>query len=77
MVIGYNVETLSELVAKGAQQMLLKLKEKQEEGRSGWDDQTNYRGMWQQLELHASRRDWIDVANFALFLWNLEKQNKD
>lgn len=69
----YN--TLPQAVEAFAITMLEKLKKKQQSRWRGWNDS----GLaWpcdcrRRLREHLSRGDPIDVANFAMFLWNLSE----
>lgn len=54
-----------------AKEMLCKLNNKYEEGWDGWDDkkQCDTAEFIERLKDHVDSRDWVDVANFAMFLW--------
>ena len=57
-------------------EMGAKLKAKREEGRGGWrdPDQCSIAHLENLLIAHVPKRDWIDVANFCMMLWNREKE---
>lgn len=68
------------LVERFAAEMLRKLKKKQRGGWSGWNALYNKEDFERRLMLHALRGvhgetgQWVDVANFAAFLDNIERQ---
>ena len=68
---------LCELVDAFASEMKNKLMDKRAEGQEGWRVSA-YRGeLHQNFRIHATGDmngfvDFIDVANFAAFLWNLD-----
>lgn len=41
-------------------------------GWTGWGSKKHHKGFIRRLLSNAERRDWVDVANLAMFLWNLE-----
>lgn len=43
------------------------------EGFHGWDDSKCYHPMIDALNKSVEKMNWVDVANFALFLWNLDE----
>ena len=53
-----------------------KLIQKLNEGYHGWDDPTSKEGLIRILKKNMERSDWVDVANIAMFLWNLEQKEK-
>jgi len=61
-------------VSNLAQAMRQKLKEKRLEGRYGWADQdVCSTGMLRRmLRSHSKKRDMVDVANFAMMIYNRE-----
>lgn len=63
---------LRALVELGADAMEAKLIEKLRASWCGWDDPENADMLKRQLCQNILEGDWIDVANLALFLWNLE-----
>ncbi len=51
--------------------MLSKLRRKAVEGKSGWDDPDwTKEQILEALKEHVEKGDMVDVANFAMFLWN-------
>jgi len=63
---------LSKTVMVFALQMLDKLNMKQSRGWHGWGDKTLKGQFKKDLLKHVEKGDWVDVANYAMFLWNLE-----
>ena len=53
--------------------MLKKMFKKGRQGHSGWDRKENAGYMQRQLTEHAKKGDYLDCANIAMFLWNLEQ----
>ena len=68
-------QALNALVDEFAKAMKRKLRAKLFSGRSCWDDVKNAEGIRAALLEHAARGvgQWIDVANFAAMLWNMEQ----
>lgn len=68
-------QALNALVDEFAKAMKRKLRAKLFSGRSGWDDVKNAEGIRAALLEHALRGEtqWVDVANFAAMLWNMEQ----
>ena len=64
---------LDAMVDDFAHHMKLKLTKKFLEGKTGWDDPDwTEEQIMQALKSHVEKEngDMIDVANFAMFLWN-------
>lgn len=70
-------EALDVLLEKGADEMGARLYDKVEMGWSGWDLPENKELLKQKLLENYREEDWIDVANLALFLWNLEPTEEE
>lgn len=70
-----ELDALDALVDSFATEMKSKLRWKVMQGRHGWDDATNRDGIKNALLEHATRDSgqWVDVANFAAMLWNMEQ----
>jgi hypothetical protein len=66
-------------VSNLAQAMRAKLKQKRLEGYSGWHDpyQCTIKRLKLMLRGHLRRGDMIDVANFAMMIYNREHCMKD
>jgi hypothetical protein len=75
---------LDALVDAFARKMKLKLKQKADEGRYGWDDPEEAAFLEESLYVHVHRaigdadrgkpsdpRQYVDCANIAAMLWNL------
>lgn len=80
--------TPEELVEQGALDSLVdnfqcemksRLREKLEEGRSGWEDGSAMpRGrLHNALEDAADAERWVDVANLSAILWNLAQPSPE
>jgi len=64
---------LDALIDTFAQEMKRKLHQKFQEGHRGWDT-PRYKSFFKsELRKHIEKEDWIDVANFAAFLWNIQE----
>lgn len=48
-----------------------RLDEKEQEGFDGWAEREWRRSMRGRIETKIKQGRWVDVANFAMFLWNL------
>jgi len=62
-------------VSNMAQAMRKKLKQKRLEGYSGWhdSDQCTVKRLKLMLHSHLKRGDMVDVANFAMMIYNRER----
>lgn len=69
-----ELQALDALVNKFAEAMKKRLREKYYEGRRDWDDPRYAIGMMDALEAHATDGKWVDAANFAAMLWNMEQK---
>lgn len=67
------MHTLSHAVFDFAWAMLDKLWYKYNQGYRGWEDLTDH-DLDERLKHHIEKRDWIDVANFCLFAWLIQKK---
>lgn len=68
-------KALTALVDEFAAEMKLKLLAKRREGNWGWDNPENRDKIEHGLFAHLKRPgQWIDVANYAAFLWNIDRQ---
>lgn len=56
--------------------MYNKLMDKYRQGYSGWDNPDCERGLLDILRNNIVDEDWVDVANIAMFLWNLQNMKK-
>jgi len=58
--------------------MLEKLHDKRNEGRGGWHDQyeCTMKDLKQMLKEHIKKGDMVDIANFAMMIWNREQMDK-
>lgn len=62
---------LDALINNFTKELKLKLIEKRNEGKSGWDDpEWSEENIRHQLIEHIAKGDMLDVAAFAMFLWN-------
>jgi hypothetical protein len=65
---------LRKLVRDFSAEMREKLLAKADRGWRGWNA-TYYREIFRSLLVeHVSKGDWVDVANFAAFLWYLDQR---
>jgi hypothetical protein len=69
---GYD-EELHAAVNLFAIEMKDRLFEKAQEGREGWDCESDREFFKEMIGKCAAKGNWIDVANFSLFLWYLDK----
>jgi hypothetical protein len=71
-------KALDALVAAFASDIVRKLTRKALEGKSGWDDPDwTTEQIEQALRDHVDKGDPVDVANFAMFLWNRQPHTED
>ena len=54
-----------------AAEMKRKMRAKERQGYIGWDRPYLEEGLRRALHMHLDKGDPIDVANFAMMLWNL------
>lgn len=52
---------------------LKKVHQKTDDGAHGWNDLDYKESMKEELQKNVDKGDWLDVANFAVFLWNLKR----
>lgn len=59
-------------VIRFAQEMEIKLGIKLAQGRSGWNkpDEVSIRELQKMLREHVDKGDPVDIANFAMMIWN-------
>ena len=65
--------SLKQAVDAFAAEMLEKLRQKKIDGWRGWCDAGNVPGLRRALVAHVATGDPIDVANYCMFLWNLNQ----
>ena len=68
-------ERLLSVIGEFATKMFGKLVGKAAEGYRGWDRPANRDMLLRQIREHVERSDWVDVANLAAMLWNLEQNS--
>jgi len=68
--------SLAKLNEKFRDAMLKRLLEKLEHGWEGWENKKEMKrfggGLTERIIRNALEGDWVDVANLAMFAWNLE-----
>jgi hypothetical protein len=69
-----EAEAIGELVRSFAIQMVEKLLKKHVEGKRGWNDPGRYDYILDALYGAADRGEWLNVANYAAMLWNLDNK---
>lgn len=52
--------------------MYSKLRKKYREGYGGWDNPSCRDNVLKKLRKNIEDKDWVDVANCAMFLWNID-----
>ncbi len=69
-----DLVALNELTHTFSYRMFEKLRIKHELGVRGWNDLACREGILAALKEHVERGDgqWVDVANLAMMLWNME-----
>jgi hypothetical protein len=72
--LGAERKALDALVDAFAAEMRAKLQEQRRRCWYGWDDPANRDIIRARLAEHLAKpgSQWVDVANFAAMLWNLE-----
>lgn len=73
-----DIEKINRAIDQFAEAMKEKMEEKYYEGYTGWDDITGVEGVIvQKLKDHTRRGNgqWVDVANFAMMLWNASRNS--
>lgn len=62
---------LTSLVERFSEEMKFKLGQKLNQGRSGWDkEEWSKSDILKALREHLDKGNMVDVANYAMFLWN-------
>jgi hypothetical protein len=72
-----DVKRLFELVDGFLVKMLTKLLEKHKEGYRGWENSDNKVEFEKRLFNHALNGDMVDAANFAAFIWNIDRGEEE
>lgn len=64
-----------EAVLRFAEAMRDKLKRKRKQGRGGWDNPAEcpIETLERMLAEHVAKGDPVDIANFAMMIWNRKK----
>jgi len=66
---------LLEVIAQFQLEMYYKLERKEAQGETGWDNAAWKDACRKCLQEHVdkavTREDWVDVANFSMFMWYL------
>lgn len=71
-----EAEAIDDMVRAFSEEVRLKLQEKRNLGRRGWDHESwTPEQIKQALFDHVEKGDMRDVAAFAMFLWNREAQS--
>lgn len=66
---------LEKAVDKFVKEMKSKLRSKMRCGYSGWDDGYNKKMLEEKIKHNLLNKDYVDVANLAMMLWNLDKKH--
>jgi len=75
-----EVRELNKAVTVFSKEMKTKLQAKRGEGWYGWDCPAYKLNMIHKLQQHVTRlvlgdvSQAVDIANFAMFLWNIDRQ---
>lgn len=67
-----GMQALEKLVKVFGKEMVRKLRQKMWEGRGGWDDPKIREFLKASLKEHIEKGDMVDVANIAMFIWNID-----
>ncbi len=75
-----EIDRINDVVDQFAMAMKERLAEKVREGRTGWSDKSSSDEIYNAMLAHAASTHLahereIDVANFAMMLWNLRTQS--
>ena len=78
-MIGRNITTITggfdadeTGVDRFTEAMRRKLTKKRKEGRGGWNNDCRIELLLAMLHEHAIKGDMVDIANFAMMIWNRE-----
>ena len=71
------LRALERCVEVFSEDMLYKLKNKFLQGYDGWDDPNTLDFLKESLKSHMDKGDMVDVANLAMFIWNIENGAKE
>ncbi len=74
-----KTKALEKVLELFSQDMKARLDEKEKVGWKGWNrnSENNRIHLLIRLMENTRKRQWIDVANLAMFLWNLERCNEE
>ena len=71
-------EALASLMNVFSETMFKKILMKRQQGYHAWDKKTPdmIELLKTRLQENLNRGDWVDVANLAMFLWNMQQSDK-
>jgi|GEM_PF-1970417 len=67
-------ESLATTMHEFCGEMFLDVLRAEKDGKEGWDDPQQRDFLMHELHVHAEQGKWVGVANFAAFLWNLDRE---
>lgn len=67
-------EALGYLMDVFTSKMVDRLMDGVSKGKTGWDDPGYFENLQQQLLENIKSSDWVDVANIAMMIWNIEQK---
>lgn len=71
-----ELEKIDWAVDDFADEMKKKMKQKLKEGYKGWDDIKNKSILSKKLKEHIEKGDMVDVANYCMMIWFMDKELK-
>ena len=69
-----QLEAIGALMNSFTDAMFHKLTDKVISGYKGWDNPNILETLKSKLADNINDQDWVDVANIAMFLWNLKQK---
>ena len=69
-----NSKKLEKTVDDFVKEMKAKLRIKMNHGYSGWDKPENKGMILEKLSWNLKEKDYVDVANLAMMLWNFSRE---
>ena len=68
-----ETQALGSLMNAFTEKMVQRLMEGVAKGKTGWDSPDSAERLRECLLVNLKAADWVDVANIAMMLWNLEQ----
>ncbi len=68
--------TIYETIDEFSEAMKKRCRQKAKQGFSGWDGRIGWDNIFTRMILSAAKANFVDVANFAMMLWDRSGKGK-